>query len=190
MHEEDIYKTAFKTHHNHYEFTVMSFGLCNAPSSFQATMNSLFRPYLRRFIIVFFDDILIYSQSFNDHLLHLELAFQVLLQGQFFIKLSKCSFAHNEVEYLGHVVSSHSVAPITQKIQAIQQWPTPRTARALRSFLGLVRFYHRFIKWYATLVAPLTQLTTQDPFEWSTTTQSAFDKLKSALTSAPNSCSS
>lgn len=109
MHEDDITKTAFKTYHGHYEFTVMPFGLCNAPSSFQATMNSFFRPYLRRFIIVFFDDILIYSSSFNDHFLHLELAFQVLLQGQFFTKLSKCSFAQTQVEYLGHVVSNKRV---------------------------------------------------------------------------------
>lgn len=138
MHEDDIIKTAFKTYHGHYEFTVMPFGLCNAPSSFQATMNSLFRPYLRRFIIVFFDDILIYSSSFNDHFLHLELAFQVLLQGQFFIKLSKCSFAQTQVEYLGHVVSNKGVEPVQQEIQAIQQWPIPRSSRGLCGFWDLL----------------------------------------------------
>jgi len=116
MHEDDIYKTTFITHHGHYEFTVMPIFLYNTPSSFQATMNSLFCPYLRRFIIMFFDDILIYSSSFSDHLLHLELAFQVLLQGQFFIKLSKCSFAQTQVEYLGHVVSIKGVEPVKQKI--------------------------------------------------------------------------
>ena len=119
----------------HYEFKVMSFGLCNASSSFQATMNVLFRPYLRHFIIVFFDDILIYSHSFNDHLTHLEQVFQLLFQGQFVLKISKCSFAHTQVEYLGHVVSYQGVQPVASQVQAIQHWPVPHTTRALRSFL-------------------------------------------------------
>ena len=105
MHSSDIAKTTFRTHHGHYEFKVMPFGLCNAPSTFQATMNMLFRPFLRRFLIIFFDDILIYSITFNDHVLHLQQAFQVLLDHQFVLKLSKCTFAQPQVEYLGHVVS-------------------------------------------------------------------------------------
>ena len=104
MHFEDIPKTAFRTHHGHYEFKVMPFGLCNVPSFFQATMNMIFHPYLRRFIIVFFDDILIYSASMDEHLDHLELTFQVLLDNQFVLKLSKCSFGQSQVEYLGHLV--------------------------------------------------------------------------------------
>lgn len=95
MNEANISKTVFRTHHGHYEFRVMPFGLCNAPSSFQATMNQLFQPYLRKHIIVFFDDILIYSKNFIDHLVHLESAFQVLVAGRFSLKLSKCSFAQN-----------------------------------------------------------------------------------------------
>ena len=105
-HEEDICKTTFQTHHGHYEFNVMSFGLCNAPSSFQATMNAIFRSYLRHFFIIFFDDILIYSRTLDEHLDHLEKAFQVMLDEQFVLKLSNCSLAQNQVEYLGHVVSS------------------------------------------------------------------------------------
>ena len=144
MHSGDISKTAFRTHHGHYEFRVMPFGLCNAPSSFQATMNSLFRPYLHRFIIVFFDDILIYSTTFAEHLTHLEVAFQVLLSHQFVLKLSKCFFAQAQVEYLGHMVSFAGVQPVPSKISAIQQWPIPQTTRAVRSFLGLAGFYRCF----------------------------------------------
>jgi len=184
MHEDDICKTVFRTHHGHYEFKVMSFGLCNASSSFQATMNVLFRPYLRHFIIVFFDDILIYSHSFNDHLTHLEQVFQLLFQGQFVLKISKCSFAHTQVEYLGHVVSYQGVQPVASQVQAIQHWPVPHTTRALRSFLGLAEFYRRFIRGYATLATPLTSLMTNEPFLWFLEAQLAFSKLKEALSSA------
>ncbi|XP_006584211.2 uncharacterized protein [Glycine max] len=109
MQSEDIPKTTFRTHHGHFEFKVMPFGLCNAPSSFQATMNTLFRPYLQRFIIVFFDDILIYSVSLSDHLRHLQTTFQVLYDNHFVLKLSKCLFAQPQVEYLGHLVSHRGV---------------------------------------------------------------------------------
>ena len=131
MHTADVPKTAFRTHHGHYEFRVMPFGLCNAPSSFQATMNKIFQPYLRQLVIVFFDDILIYSASFADHLLHLEMAFQVLSDNQFFLKLTKCFFAQSQVEYLGHLVSRKGVEPLASKIKAIRQWPTPCTMRAV-----------------------------------------------------------
>ena len=119
--EEGICKTAFRTHHGHFKFRVMPFGLCNAPSSFQATMNTIFRLFLCQFIIVFFDDILIYSATLEDHVFHLEQAFQVLLQEQFVLKLEKCTFAQPQVEYLGHVVSSRGVEPVLAKVQAIQQ---------------------------------------------------------------------
>ena len=164
MKESDISKIAFHTHHGHYEFCVMPFGLCNTPSSFQATMNRLFQPHLCRYIIVFFDDILIYSRSLNDHLEHLEIVFQVLKEGEFTLKFSKCSFAQKQIEYLGHVVSVEGVQPLSDKVQAIQQWPQPCTARALCGFLGLAGFYRRFIRSYATLVAPLTSLLTKEEF--------------------------
>ena len=119
MHSDDIPKMTFQTHHGHYEFKVMSFGLCNAPSSFQATMNLIFRPYLRRFIIVFFDDILIYSPFFSAHLWNLDLTFQVLLDNNFILKLSKCFFAQSQVEYLGHLVSSRGVEPVASKVATV-----------------------------------------------------------------------
>jgi len=146
MNFDDVPKTAFRTHHDHYEFRVMPFGLCNTPSSFQATMNLIFGPYLRQFIIVFFDDILVYSNSIEDHLRHLETTFQVLMANQFVLKLSKCFFVQDQVEYLDHFVSHKGVAPIAAKVAAIQQWTTPCSTRALRSFLGLAGFYGRFIK--------------------------------------------
>jgi len=120
MKESDTSKTTFRTHHGHYEFRVMPFGLCNAPSSFQATMNRLFQPHLRKYIIIFFDDILINSRFFRDHLEHLEVAFQVLMEGKFTLKFSKCSFAQQQIVYLGHVVFGRGVQPLLDKVQAIQ----------------------------------------------------------------------
>lgn len=112
----NVSKIAFQTHHGHYEFLVMLFGLYNAPSSFQATMNSIFGPYLCRFIIVFFDDILIYSKTFTDHLDHLTKAFRVLLEGRFFLKLTKCTFAQLQVKYPGHIISRHGVELVPTKV--------------------------------------------------------------------------
>lgn len=125
MCEDDVCKTAFHTHDGYYEFKVMPFGLCNALSSFQATMNAIFRPYLHQFIIFFFDDILIYSRTLHDHLTHLEKAFRVLSEGQFFLELSKKNFAQPQVEYLGHLVSVKGVEPVLVKVQAIQLSPIP-----------------------------------------------------------------
>ena len=185
MRESDICKTTFLNHHGHYEFRVMPFGLCNAPSSFQATMNRLFQPHLRKYIIVFFDDILIYSRSLDEHLNHLEIAFQVLKSGKFTLKFTKCSFAQKQIDYLGHVMSSDGVQPVPEKIQAIQTWPQPRTTRALRGFLGLVGFYCRFIKGYATIASPLSQLLTKAELVWSPEAESAFQRLKNAVTTTP-----
>lgn len=185
MHEDDVCKIAFHNHHGHYVFKVMmSFGLCNAPSSFQATMNVIFRSYLHQFIIVFFDDILVYSCTLEDHLIHLEKVFEVLLHDQLVLKFSKCFFAQRQVEYLGHVVSGQGVEPVASKVQVIYQWPVPQSTWALHNFLGLIGFYRKFICGYASIVAPLIKVTTKDPFEWSTDAQHVFHTLKEALTSA------
>ena len=181
----NVSKIAFQTHHGHYEFLVMLFGLYNAPSSFQATMNKIFGPYLCNFIIVFFDDILIYSRSFSEHLEHLKTAFQILRDNNFFLKLPKCSFVTQQVEYLGHVVSKCEVEPVPTKVDAIQQWPTPQSVWTLRGFLGLSGFYRRFTKGYATMAAPLTALLTKDQFQWTSEADQAFTKLKDALCQAP-----
>lgn len=181
MHSANIAKTVFRTHYKHYEFKVMPFGLCNAPSSFQATMNLIFWPFLRRFIIVFFDHILIFNDSFENQLHHLEKTFQVLSKNQFVLKLSKCSFAQLQVEYLDHVVSHGQVAPVPAKVNAISQWLRPQSTRSLRSFLGLTGFSRRFIHGYATIAAPLVKATTKEPFQWTDNEQGAFDQLKQVL---------
>lgn len=146
MHSEDIPKMAFRTHHGHYEFKVMPFGLCNAPSTFQAAMNALLRPFLRKFTAVFFDDILVYNASLQDHLHHLECVFNSLSQAQYFLKRSKCLFGQRQLDYLGHVVSGEGVQLDPSKVQAILDWPQPSSPRDLRAFLGLTGFYWKFVK--------------------------------------------
>jgi len=127
--EDDIPKTAFRTHEGHYEFIVMPFGLTNAPATFQSLMNDLFRPYLWQFILVFFDDILVYSKSWEDHLTHLQLVLKILAANQLFAKESKCHFGVQQVKYLGHSINKDGVSMDPDKIQAVVAWPTPTTAR-------------------------------------------------------------
>ncbi|XP_058757342.1 uncharacterized protein LOC131630580 [Vicia villosa] len=182
---EDTHKTAFRTFDGHYEFLVMPFGLTNAPSTFQSAMNDLLRPYLRRFVLVFFYDILIYSNSYSDHLLHLTLILDLLASNKFVAKLSKCVFAVPKVDYLGHVISFNGVTPDPDKIQAILEWPAPRSLTQLRGFLGLTGFYRRFVRHYATLAAPLTDLLRFTKFTWSTEAESAFTNLKKIMTETP-----
>jgi hypothetical protein len=185
MHPSDIHKTAFRTHLGHYEFLVMPFGLCNAPSSFQATMTLIFEPYLRKFVIVFFDDILVYSKTMKDHLRHLKLVFECLIQHKFYLKQSKCTIAQKSIEYLGHVVSAAGVGPDPEKIAAMTKWPTPKTIKQLRGFLGLTGFYRKFVQHYATIAQPLTALLKKDAFVWSSEADQAFHALKDAMTKAP-----
>ncbi|XP_058733853.1 uncharacterized protein LOC131605523 [Vicia villosa] len=183
---EDTHKTAFRTFDGHYEFLVMPFGLTNAPSTFQSAMNDLLRPYLRRFVLVFFDDILIYSNSYSDHLLHLTLILDLLASNKFVAKLSKCVFAVPKVDYLGHVISLSGVTPDPDKIQAIVDWPQPRSLTQLRGFLGLTGFYRRFVRHYATLAAPLTDLLrSTTKFTWNTDAETAFTNLKKIMTATP-----
>ncbi|XP_058769067.1 uncharacterized protein LOC131642924 [Vicia villosa] len=182
---EDTYKTAFRTFDGHYEFLVMPFGLTNAPSTFQSAMNDLLRPYLRQFVLVFFDDILIYSPTFADHLTHLHIVFNLLKSHVFVAKLSKCVFAVDRVHYLGHIISAGNVAPDPEKIQAILDWPEPRSLTALRGFLGLTGFYRRFVRNYATLAAPLTDILRSTRFVWGTEAAEAFTQLKTKMTDMP-----
>ncbi|KAJ0524209.1 putative nucleotidyltransferase, Ribonuclease H [Helianthus annuus] len=180
----DAMKIAFRTHDGHYEFLVMPFGLTNAPSTFQRLMNDVFRPFLRRFILVFFDDILIYSKSWSDHLHHLTVTLQILLDNQLVAKLSKCVFGQPQVAYLGHIISSSGVAVDPDKIITLQQWPIPQNVQ-VRRFLGLTGYYRCFIKNYASIVGPLTNLLRKDAFCWTDSTLQAFNTLKNLLSSTP-----
>lgn len=182
MAPEDIAKTAFKTHDGHYEFLVMPFGLTNAPSTFQNLMNEIFRTHLRKFVLVFFDDILVYSANLQEHLWHLEVVLGILRQNQLYAKEDKCSFARQSVEYLGHVITREGVATDPRKISAIKEWPTPKNIRQLRGFLGLSGYYRRFIRNYGQISRPLTTLLKRDSYQWTEQTQVAFDHLKQALT--------
>jgi hypothetical protein len=182
---EDIPKTGFRTLDGHYEFLVMSFGLTNAPSIFQAAMNDLLRPFLRMFALVFFDDILVYSPTWQTHLTHLQQVLQALAHHQFFAKLSKCQFGVSSVEYLGHIISVEGVRADPSKLQAMVEWPVPKNITALRAFLGLTGFYRRFVLNYATIASPLTYLLKANSFTWSDAANVAFINLKSAMSTLP-----
>lgn len=183
--QEDQSKTAFRTHNGHYEWLVMPFGLTNAPATFQAVMNAVFQPYLRKFVLVFFDDILIYSADWETHLSHLAIVLTLLRTHVLFAKLSKCSFGVSKIDYLGHIVSSQGVEMDGTKLIAINDWPIPSSVTQLRGFLGLTGYYRRFIRGYATIAAPLTSLLQKNSFLWSAEAEAAFLALKRAVTEAP-----
>jgi hypothetical protein len=185
MHPADIDKMVFRTHHGHFEFLVMPFGLSNAPATFQALMNDVLHPFLRRFVLVFFDDILIYNTSWSEHLQHVGLVFTALRAHGLFLKRSKCSFGTPSVAYLDHVISTDGVAMDSDKVAAVASWPLLRSPRGVRGFLGLVGYYRKFIRDIGSIAAPLTRLLRKEAFVWTAEADEAFAALKRALSSAP-----
>jgi hypothetical protein len=186
MKSGEEFKTAFQTHFGHFEFCVMSFGLTGAPGTFQEAMNYTLAPYLRQFALVFFDDILIYSSTFADHLNHIRLMFELLGKDQWKLKLSKCPFAQRQISYLGHTISEAGVGTDPAKVNAIQQWPVPANIKELRGFLGLARYYRKFVRHFGIIVKPLTNLLKKHVlFVWRPEHDVAFQTLKQALCQAP-----
>jgi hypothetical protein len=164
----------------------MPFGLSTAPATFQSAMNQVFEKQIRRFVLVFVDDILIYSRTITDHAQHLKEVMQLLEKNKLYIKRSKCSFAQESLEYLGHIISSKGVATDPAKIDAVKRWPIPNSAKQLRGFLGLAGYYRKFIRGFGAISRPLTNLLKKNTqFIWTAGEQSSFVALKNALVNAP-----
>ncbi|KAJ0790046.1 putative nucleotidyltransferase, Ribonuclease H [Helianthus annuus] len=184
--DEDVHKTGFRTRYGHYEFLVMPFGLTNAPAAFMDLMNRVCKPYLDKFVIVFIDDILIYSRNKADHEKHLRCILELLHREKLYAKFSKCEFWLREVQFLGHVVSESGIQVDPAKVEAVMNWQEPRTPTEIRSFLGLAGYYRRFIGNFSRIAAPLTSLTKKkEKFIWGPKQQESFDILKQRLSNAP-----
>ncbi|GJS71236.1 putative reverse transcriptase domain-containing protein [Tanacetum coccineum] len=184
--EEDIPKTAFRTRYGHFEFTVMPFGLTNAPAIFMDLMNRVCKPYLDKFVIVFIDDILIYSKSEEEHEVHLKTILDLLKKEKLYAKFSKCEFWLKEVQFLGHVVNRDGIHVDPSKVESVKNWKIPESSTEIRSFLGLAGYYRRFIENFSKIAKPLTLLTQKNKtYVWGDKQDEAFRILKEKLCNAP-----
>src|ERR1700730_13569835 len=187
MADDSIDKTAFITRYGLYEFLVMPFGLCNAPSTFMRMMNDILRPLIDTCVIVFLDDILIYSATLDQHYKDVSSVFDLLKQNKLYVKMSKCEFFKHEVQFLGHIVGKGSVKMCPDKLDAIRTWPAPTNVHELRSFLGMCGYYRKFVKGFSDIAAPLFDLTKDDQREyaWREIHQQSFEQLRDALLTGP-----
>ena len=184
--ETNIPKTTFRTRYGHFEFTVMPFGLANAPTTFMDLMYRVFQPYIDQFVVVFVDDILMYSQSDMEHEYHLRIVLQLLRDHYLYAKFSKCDFWLTEVKFLGHVVSASGVSVDPDKVEVMMSWERPKSVFEIRSFWELAGHYRRFIEDFSRLAAPMTRLTQKEvKFDWDDRCEEAFQELKRSLTTTP-----
>ncbi len=185
--EGDEWKTAFSTTTGHYEYLVMPFGLSNSPSVFQAYINDVFRDMLNHWVIVYIDDILIYSDSLETHIQHVRAVLKRLIEHQLYAKKEKCEFHQTRVSFLGYIISADGVAMDNTKVQSVLNWPQPTTVKELQRFLGFANFYRQFIRNFSTVAAPLTSLLRggRQRLNWSPSAQNAFQQLKNRFTTAP-----
>ncbi|CAI7805519.1 unnamed protein product [Closterium sp. NIES-53] len=184
--DNSIHKTAFRTRYGSYEYLVMPFGLTNAPATFQAEMNLILRPLLDECMLVYLDDILIYSKDMKQHVEHLRSVFEILRRERFYEKLSKSEFALKKVQFFGHMVSAQEVHVDPKKIEAVRTWKTPENVKELQQFIGFANYYNWFVPNYSKIAASLTSLLKKNtPYQWEAKHQEAVEQLKTALTSAP-----
>ena len=186
MKESDEWKTTFKTKYGLYEWLVMSFGLTNAPSTFMRLMNHALRAFLGKFVVVYFDDILVYIKNLDEHIDHLYYVLAVLRKEKLYANLKKCSFCLDKVVFLGYVVSAKGIEVDEEKVKAIKEWPTPKSIAKVRNFHGLASFYWRFVKDFSTLAAPFTEIVKKSVgFKWGSEQDRAFIEIKERLCGAP-----
>jgi hypothetical protein len=182
----NIPKIAFITRYGLYEYTVMSFGLTNAPGYFMYSMNKVSMEYLDKFVVVFIDDILIFSKNEEEHDEHFRLVLQKLRENQLYAKLNKCEFWLKEVSFLGHIISEGGISIDPSKVKDVLSWNTPQNVLNIRSFLDLVGYYRRFIEGFSNIFKPMTELLEKSKtFEWTPRHEVSFQELKKRLTTAP-----
>src|SRR5271156_4144652 len=188
MKEGDEWKTTFKTNEGLYEWLVMPFGLTNAPSNFMRLMNEVLKCYIGNFVVVYLDDILVYSKSREEHLKHLDMVLRRLQEEKLAINLEKCEFMKKELVYLGFVVSQGNLKMDEDKVKAILTWPTPKTGIAVKSFHGLAQFYRKFIKKFSGICAPMLDTIkggVKTKFVWTNRANEGFEQLKKEVATKP-----
>lgn len=186
MEPSDREKTAFITQFGTYQFTVMPFGLCNAPATFQRLMDEVLHDELWKIVVVYLDDLNIFSKTFDDHLKHLRIVFDRLKKAGLKLNPEKCRFTSSELAFLGHVISKDGIRTDPDKIEKVKNFPEPKNLTQLRGFLGLASYYRRFIKDFSKIANPLNKLLKKSvPYAWKKEQQQAFDYLKECLISSP-----
>jgi hypothetical protein len=184
--EQDIPKTTFTTRYGLYEFVVVPFGLTNSPAYFMNLLNKVFMEELVRFVMVFIDDILIYSEIAEEHEEHLRIMLERLRQQKLYAKFSKCEFWMEKVVFLGHVLSAEGITVDPSKVESFTKWEQPLNVIDVRSFLGIAEYYRRFIENFSKIAKPMTELLKNNTkFEWSEACERSFQELKRRLTTAP-----